>query len=47
MFHRGQSHTGIKMSLANIEIRTVRTDGDYRDQGCCLLFVVAALRQAD
>lgn len=32
LFHRGQCYTDIKMSLANIDARTARTSGTYRDQ---------------
>lgn len=32
LFHRGQSYADIKMSLANIEARTARTDGKYTAQ---------------
>ena len=32
LFHHGQYYTDIKMSLANIEVRTARTNGNYRDQ---------------
>ena len=32
LFHSGQSYTDIKMSLANLEARSARSGGNYRDE---------------